>query len=110
MATFEDFLKLDVRVGTIIEASELEKARVPAYKLKINFGDEIGVKQSSAQITKRYDAANLPGRQVIAIVNFPPRRVAGFKSEVLVLGGMPGEGDVVLLNIDEPIANGTKIG
>ncbi|GEN88837.1 chaperone CsaA [Oceanobacillus sp. FSL W8-0428] len=109
MATFEDFLKIDLRVGTVLHAEPLEKARVPAIKLRIDFGEEIGEKQSSAQITKRYTPEGLIGRQIVAVVNFPPRRIAGFKSEVLVVGGVEGEGDVVLLGPDEQVANGTKI-
>lgn len=110
MADIEQFLALDIRVGTIIEAEFFAEARVPALKLKIDFGEEIGLKQSSAQLTKRYTAESLTGRQIVAVVNFPPRRIAGFKSEVLVLGGMPSKEDVVLLAIDEPVENGTEIG
>lgn len=110
MADIEQFLALDIRVGTIIEAELFAEARVPALKLKIDFGEEIGVKQSSAQLTKRYTAEKLTDKQIVAVVNFPPRRIAGFKSEVLVLGGMPSKEDVVLLATDEPVENGTKIG
>lgn len=108
MATIDDFSKLDLRIGTITEAKPFPEARKPAIKLKIDFG-ELGVKQSSAQITKRYEPEQLVGRQVISVVNFPPMRIAGFKSEVLVLGGVPETDDVVLLNIDEQVPNGTKI-
>jgi tRNA-binding protein len=109
MATFDDFLKLDIRIGTVVEAAPFPKARVPALKLMIDFGD-LGLKRSSAQITKRNSPEILVGSQVVAVVNMPPRRIAGFSSEVLVLGGLPEEGDVVLLALDAPVTNGTRVG
>ena len=109
MATFDDFQRLDIRIGTVIEATPFPEARVPAIKLVIDFG-ELGIRRSSAQITRRYTPEALVGRQVAAVVNMPPRRIAGFASEVLVLGGMPGPGDVVLLALDQHVPNGTKVG
>lgn len=108
MITFDDFLKVDLRIGTIVHAEPFPEARKPAIKLEIDFG-ELGVKKSSAQITKRYEPDDLVGRQVAAVVNFPPMRIAGYKSEVLVLGGIPEDGDVVLLKPDEFVPNGTKV-
>ena len=109
MATFDDFLKLDIRVGTILEAKPFEKARKPAYQLKVDFGEEIGVKRSSAQITDRYTPEELVGKQVMAVVNFPPRQIADFMSEVLVLGTY-SEGGVILITPDQPAKNGDKLG
>lgn len=108
MVTINDFNKLDIRIGTVLKAEPFPEARKPAIKLEIDFG-ELGVRHSSAQITKRYEPSKLIGRQVAAVVNFPPMRVAGFKSEVLVIGGVQEEGDVVLLRPDEQVENGTKI-
>lgn len=108
MATIDDFLKLDIRIGTVIKAEPFPEAKKPSIKMLIDFG-ELGVKQSSAQITRRYEPETLVGRQVVAVTNFPPRRIAGFKSEVLVLGGVPEEGDVILLKPDAPVKNGTPI-
>ena len=106
--TWQDFEKIVIRVGTVLTAARFPEARKPSYKMTIDFGP-LGVRQSSAQITKRYDPKDLVGRQVLAVTNFPPRKIAGFKSEVLVLGAVPGEGDVVLLNVDEKVPNGTRI-
>ena len=109
MATFDDFMKLDIRVGTIIAANVFEKARKPAYQLTLDFGGEIGVKKSSAQITDRYTLEDLVGKQVLAVVNFPPRQIADFMSEVLVLGTY-SEGGVVLVIPDKAVKNGDKLG
>ena len=109
MATFDDFMKLDIRVGTILEAKIFEKARKPAYQLRIDFGEEIGVKKSSAQITEQYNPEELVGKQVMAVVNFPPRQIGNFMSEVLVLGTY-SEGGVVLIRPDKDVKNGDKLG
>lgn len=109
MAEFEDFMKLDIRVGTIIDVTVFEKARKPAYKLKVDFGEEIGIKKSSAQITEVYDVKDLIGKQVLAVVNFKPKQVADFISEVLVLGTYSKDG-VVLIIPDKNVENGDKLG
>ena len=109
MATFDDFMKLDIRVGTITEAKIFAKARKPAYQLVVDFGAEIGTKKSSAQITQHYTPEELVGRQVLAVVNFPPRQIADFLSEVLVLGTY-SEGGVVLIRPDKAVQNGDRLG
>ncbi|AXF57482.1 chaperone CsaA [Salicibibacter kimchii] len=109
MATIDDFMKLDMRVGTVLKAAHLSGAKIPAITMDIDFGDEIGIKASSAQVTQRYEPGTLIGEQVVAIINFPPRKIAGFTSEVLVIGGVPEKGDVVLLKPEMPLPNGTTI-
>ena len=110
MATIDDFLKLDIRAGIVVAAEPFPEARKPAIKLRIDFGDDVGVKQSSAQIAALYTPQQLVGRQVIAVVNFPPRRVAGFESEVLVLGAYSERGEVVLLAPDVSVPRGSVVG
>lgn len=107
--TWEDFEKIEVRTGTIVEAKEFPKARKPAYQLLIDFGS-LGMKRSSAQITVHYSTKELTGRQVVAVVNFPPRQIANFISECLVLGVYDDNNDVVLLAPERPVSNGLKIG
>ena len=109
MAEFSDFLKLDIRVGTITAAKVFAKARKPAYQLELDFGPEIGIKKSSAQITEQYRPEELVGKQVLAVVNFPPRQIADFMSEVLVLGTY-SEGGVVLITPDKPVKTGDSLG
>jgi tRNA-binding protein len=107
--TFDDFMKLDIRVGTIVEALPFPQARKPAYRLTIDFGPEIGIKRSSAQITARYALEDLPGQQVAAVVNFPPRQIGPVVSEVLTLGFPDADGKVVLVQPSKPVPNGGRL-
>jgi tRNA-binding protein len=108
VATIEDFAKIDMRVGRVVRVEDFPEARNPAWKLEIDFGAEIGTKRSSAQI-KHYAREDLEGRLVVGVVNFPPRRIAGFESEVLVLGALDDAKGVVLLRPDEDVALGDRI-
>jgi tRNA-binding protein len=107
--TWNDFEKVEMRVGTILEANDFPEARKPAYQLTIDFGSEIGIKKSSAQITKRYSKEDLIGKQIIAVVNFPKKQIGKFMSECLVLGSV-NEDEVVLLSSDLKVENGLRIG
>lgn len=107
--TYDDFAKVDIRVGRIVQADEFPQAKKPAYRLRIDFGPEIGVKNSSAQITKYYEPADLMGRLVLAVVNFPPRQIANYFSEVLTLGVLLGEGDICLVQPDRDVPLGSRI-
>jgi tRNA-binding protein len=107
--TYDDFAKVDIRVGRIVQADDFPKARKPAYQLRIDFG-ELGIKTSSAQITKYYDKADLVGRLVLAVVNFPPRQIANFFSEVLTLGVVLGDSDIVLVHPERDVSLGSRIG
>jgi tRNA-binding protein len=109
MATFDDFLKLDIRAGEIVKAEVFGKAQKPAYKLWIDFGEEIGIRKSSAQITECYEISTLVGKQILGVVNFPPRQIADFISEVLVLGVYSEQG-VVLIKPEQPVKKGDKLG
>ncbi len=108
--TWTEFTKTDMRVGTIVSATDFPKAHKPAYQLTIDFGAEIGIRKSSAQITQRYAKEELVGRQIVAVVNFPKKQIGKFMSECLVLGAVGPGGDVVLLAPDFEIPNGWRIG
>lgn len=107
--TFDQFVKVDVRVGEVVRAEPFPEARKPAYKLTIDFGPDVGVKRSSAQITRHYALDELAGRKVAAVVNFPPRQIGPFMSEVLTLGFPDAEGEVVLVGVDRDVPNGGRL-
>jgi tRNA-binding protein len=107
--TFDDYMAVDIRVGTIVDAEPFPEARKPAIKMMIDFGDPIGVKKSSAQITVHYEPEELIGRQVLGVVNFPPRQIGPIRSEVLTLGFADGNGDIVLAKSDKPVPNGARL-
>lgn len=107
--SYDDFLKVDVRVGTITRVESFPEARKPAYKLFVDFGPEIGERKSSAQVTRHYTAEELVGRQVAAVVNFPPRQIGPFRSEILVLGFPDAGGEVVMIEPNRPVPNGGRL-
>lgn len=109
LVSYEDFTRLDIRVGTILRTEDYPEARTPAFKMWIDFGPEIGEKKTSAQVTKHYSHDQLAGRQVAAVVNFPPRQIGKFMSEVLVLGFPDAEGDVVMIAPDQNVPDGGKL-
>lgn len=109
MISYDDFLKVDIRTGTITQVDEFPEARRPAYKLIIDFGDTIGTKKSSAQITDHYNPQSLIGKQVCAVVNFPPKQIGPFMSECLVLGFSDEDGKIVLIGADQKVENGQRL-
>ena len=110
MPTPQDFFEIDIRVGTVVAAAPFARAAKPSLRLEIDFGPELGIKRSSAQLTVHYTPESLVGRQVVAVTNIGTRNIAGFTSEVLVLGALPTPAEVVLLCVERPVANGVRIG
>ncbi|RAR48604.1 tRNA-binding protein [Flavobacterium lacus] len=110
MLTWEEFDKVEMRIGTIVIVNDFPEARKPAYQLTIDFGCEIGIRKTSAQITKRYRKEELIGKQIVAVVNFPKKQIGKFMSECLVLGSLGAEHDIVLLSSDQKVVNGLRIG
>ena len=108
--SWQDFAKVDMRIGTILAAETFPEARNPAYKLRVDFGEEIGIKKSSAQITAFYQPEELIGKQVMAVINFPPKQIGPMKSECLVMGAYNENNEVVLMHPERPLPNGSKIG
>lgn len=110
MSSTDEFANVDIRIGTILRAEQFPEAKKPALRLLIDFGPELGLKRSSAQVTMHYDPPRLEGRQIAAVVNIGERRIAGFVSQVLVLGALPQPHEIVLLAVDHPVPNGTRVG
>ena len=108
--TWNDFEKIEMRTGTIIEVHDFPEAKKPAYQLLIDFGPEIGLKKSSAQITKKYSKSDLIGKQIVAVINFPAKQIGKFMSECLVMGSIGNDNNIVLLTSDKPVINGLRIG
>lgn len=107
---WKDFTKVEMRVGTVLSVQDFPEARKPAYQLRVDFGPEIGILKTSAQITRRYSKEDLSGRQVIAVVNFPKKQIANFMSECLILGAVGEDNDIVLLHPDMKVSNGLRVG
>ena len=110
MLSWEEFEKVEMRIGTILDVNDFPEARKPAYQLTIDFDNELGIKKTSAQITKRYSKDELIGKQIVAVVNFPKKQIGKFMSECLVLGSVGEDNDIVLLSSDQKVANGLRVG
>ena len=110
MLTWEEFEKVEMRIGTILDVNDFPEARKPAYQLRIDFGEAAGIRKTSAQITKRYSKEELIGKQVVAVINFPDKQIGKFMSECLVLGSVGNDNDIVLLSSDQKVENGLRVG